>query len=288
MRIYKGIAIILFFSILFGSCFDAPEFSDTPQILSATTEFIEVPDRPGKPTADTIAVHITFKDGNGDLGLGEAQTENPFHSKIYYIEGSDGKLLEAIPENRYADQPPVLMVPGNGKLVTKRTKNKPGYNFLPAFNASQLGCVNYTLDKLLIDLKNGTSIDNSYNVIDTLYEAPTPPQQQPTPRFYVVSDTVYYTPNENHYNITVRFLVKEGNTFTEFNWEERYCTTFNGRFPYLTDRNNIPLEGTLTYSMQSTGFLQLFGTKPLKLKVQIKDRALNKSNEFETEPFNLK
>lgn len=39
--------------------------------------------------------------------------------------------------------------------------------------------------------------------------------------------------------------------------------------------------------MQSIGFVPLFGDKKIKLKVTIKDRALNVSNTIETPPFQL-
>jgi hypothetical protein len=283
MNIYKGIAHILFFSILLGSCFEAPEFSDVPEISNAEVKFIEVKDQPGQLKADTLAVSINFKDGNGDLGLGEEEVDDPFHPRNYFVEDGNGGLIKVSTTNRYVDAPPVLIPSGKGKLITHRTRSKTGYGDLPAFSSSDLGCVNYAFDSVLVAETDKSLLDNSYNILDTLLD------RSANLHYYLVRDTLYFERNENHYNITVRFFVKDSNNnFSEFSWEDEYCSTFNGRFPFLSDRDNVPLEGTLRYTMNSTGFLFLFGSKPLKLRIQIKDRVLNKSNEIETQEFTLK
>ncbi len=108
--------------------------------------------------------------------------------------------------------------------------------------------------------------------------------------------TVYFQLNPNHYNIFVDFYVKNGNgTFTKFDPKEVFAypncvvNLFNGRFPILSKdpSKESPLEGTIRYSMRSTGFNLFFGTKTMKLKVWIQDRALNKSESIETPEFTL-
>lgn len=109
----------------------------------------------------------------------------------------------------------------------------------------------------------------------------------------VVNDTVYFESNPDHYNIFVEYYVKNPNgTFSLFDWQLQFCesggTNFNGRFPLLKDQSRpSPLEGRLTYSMNSLGFRQLFNLRILKLRVTIQDRALNKSNTIETPEFTL-
>jgi hypothetical protein len=110
----------------------------------------------------------------------------------------------------------------------------------------------------------------------------------------IVKDTLYFQLNPDHNNIEVDFLVKNPNgTFTEFDWRKEFnfpnCgISFDGRFPILyKDRPGAPLEGRIRYGMGSIGFKVLFGLKTLKLRVQIKDRALNKSNIIETPEFTL-
>lgn len=106
-------------------------------------------------------------------------------------------------------------------------------------------------------------------------------------------DTLYFELNENHYNIFVDFLVKQPDgSFEEFDWREEFCTTYDGRFPILAKEKDLssatPLEGTLRYAMLSTGFKFQFSIKTLKLRVQIQDRLLNKSNVIETPEFQFK
>jgi hypothetical protein len=104
--------------------------------------------------------------------------------------------------------------------------------------------------------------------------------------YYLVQDSLYAVLNPDHYNIEVDFFVKEGSTFVEFDWRKEFCTTFDGRFPILSDNENA-LDGTLKYNMESRGFKILFGDKTLKLRIEIKDRALNRSNVIETGEFTL-
>lgn len=106
------------------------------------------------------------------------------------------------------------------------------------------------------------------------------------------TDTVYFQLNPNHYNIFVDWFVKNNDgSFTEFNWLTAFdgCATYDGRFPRLSAdySHKAPMEGTIKYNMQSSGFLILFSIKTLKLRVTIQDRALHKSNTIETPEFTL-
>lgn len=105
-------------------------------------------------------------------------------------------------------------------------------------------------------------------------------------------DTLYYQKNPDHWNITIKYFVKKNGIYTEFDWETAFppqCSdSYDGRFPLLSDLTNSPLEGKLRYGMTSTGFQFLFRNDTLKLEIQIKDRALNRSNVIETPDFTLK
>ncbi len=110
-------------------------------------------------------------------------------------------------------------------------------------------------------------------------------------------DTFYFQLNPDYHNIFVDFFVQNQNTgvFEEFDWETQFgypqcALNFDGRFPILSKdlSQKTPLEGTIRYAMQSVGFLPLFSTKAMKLRVTIQDRQLNKSNTIETQPFSLK
>jgi hypothetical protein len=106
-------------------------------------------------------------------------------------------------------------------------------------------------------------------------------------------DTLYFQTNEDHWNIFVEYFVKKNGVWSEFDWEisfEPQCTdNYNGRFPILGDDNaETPLEGILRYGMTSAGFKFLFRNDTMKLRLQIKDRALNSSNQVETPEFVLR
>ena len=139
--------------------------------------------------------------------------------------------------------------------LTKRTK--PGYDTLPPF-IKPYSCINWEIT---------TNTSGKF-------------------------DTLYFQLNNNHYNIFVDYFIKNNNgSFTKFDFQKEFCTTYNGRFPILSKdlSQKTPLDGSIRYSMVSTanGFLYQFCIKTLKLAVTIKDRTLNKSNTVETQEFTL-
>lgn len=229
----------LFAIILTGvsACFNPPEFPVEPQIDFESIEYKEY-GTGFDSEYDSLILTLSFKDGDGDLGLNATEVAPPYNNKFYfsYLENNVKKLVT---------------------YKTKRTVK--GYDTLPAF-IKPYNCINWEVYK-----------ENN-----------------------VVKDTIYFQLNPDYNNITVEFLVKNPDgTFTEFEWREAFnypacATSFDGRFPVLyKDEPGAPLEGTIRYGMGSVGFKILFGNKTLKLRVQIKDRALNKSNYAETSEFTL-
>ncbi len=152
-------------------------------------------------------------------------------------------------------------IDNNGDLIVYSTRSRPGFeDLLPPYEHPYT-CTNWVIN--------------------------------PTIGGDIVMDTVYFEQNPNHYNIFVEFFVKNPDgSFTEFDWkfiQPGACgTDFNGRFPLLKDQTRpSPLEGRLTYDMQSIGFRPFFNLRVLKLRVTIQDRALNRSNTIETPEFTL-
>lgn len=231
--------MFLIVSVGLNACFDPPKYPIQPQIEFESIEFKEYGSG-FDAEADSLILVISFKDGDGDLGLDPSEqgcvSETVCYNNKFYFRKSDGNLVT------YTD---------------KRTD--PNFSSLPEF-VKPFNCINW-------------EVRNDDNVIDTLY----------------------FEFNPDYYNITVDFLVKNPSTgsFEEFDWTKEFnyplCGgTFDGRFPILfTDKPGSPLEGNLKYSMGSLGFKALFSIKTLKLRIQIKDRALNKSNIIETPEFTL-
>lgn len=83
MKLFSVITSIAFLSLLIASCRKPKCDEDVPAI--AYKSFQQYRDIQGK-LLDTAKIVITFKDCDGDIGLEEADTLNPFNpsSKYYY------------------------------------------------------------------------------------------------------------------------------------------------------------------------------------------------------------
>jgi len=294
MQAIKGLVLFGFLAVFISACFSPPEFAISPKIAFNKLEFKVTPN-PSDP--DSLILYIDFKDGNGDLGLNDSYREDPFHERNFYYEDVSnsaitpiGTVLQNLNLPPYPATVTMIVTPPTGKLVTNRTRNKPGFGFLPAFNAANVECRDYTTQYLLIAPSARNAIDASYAILDTL-------RDQGGNQYYMLKDTVHFTRNLNHYNIIVRFYQQgcptsnpncsDPSAYYEFSWEDQFCTTFNGRFPVLADVNKSgPLEGTIRYAMVSTGFTPLFSVKNLKLDVIVKDRVFNQDS-IRTPEFTL-
>lgn len=301
MKLIKGLGLLSFLTILSGSCFEPPEFPATPEISYAGIEFIDSVD-PGD--FDSLNLYINFKDGDGDLGfsLHPADLSDPYHSVVYYQE-NNGQLQPLATEAGWYlgdDEFELLLVPdaSKGKLVVYRTREKPEYSYLPGNEkcggSNTLKHYEYLAGP--IDPDGGSSADGRRLLVRASDKAILDPDvalvdsfPRSDPEFYQIRDTLYYTPNQDHYNIEVDFFVKDPSApggFREFDWREEYCTTFDGRFPTFSD-DGSSIDGELRYSMTSFGFTTIFGISTLKLRVSIKDHARHQSNVIETEEFTL-
>ncbi|MBD8490311.1 hypothetical protein IFO69_16280 [Echinicola sp. CAU 1574] len=133
----------------------------------------------------------------------------------------------------------------------------------------------------LITYANRPSEAPSYNPIDWVID--------PIVDNVEVMDTIWVEQNPNFSNIFIQFFIKRNGTFTEFKWSDPpYYTTFNGRFPVILEGDNQrAIEGTIKYSMRSSGWRSIFRNDTVRLDIQIQDRALNKSNTVSTPEFTL-
>jgi hypothetical protein len=280
MKVVKGL-LLFGFSVLLTACFDPPDFSVVPRI-----EFVSVCFREGtqaNPT-DSLIVTISFRDGDGDLGLSGDQTAEPFND-IFYGLASNGEVIELGKESLFSDLPQFVTVPPGvtGKLATIRTLQDPAYqDDLPSYVDPITSCTDYKLQKVYIQEKDKHIIDASYLGIDTMTS------NTGFPPIYVVEDYFYFRKNPNHDNIEVEFWVNDGSgNYTLFDWEKEYCEeAFNQRFPRLSEKAG-PLEGNLQYALTSVGIKATFSIRTLKLRIRIRDRALNVSNDVQTEDFTL-
>jgi hypothetical protein len=257
MKTIKGLATFIFFSVMFGACFSPPEFSTVPSISFQRVFFRENPDPVAK---DSLVVEINFQDGDGDLGLGDAFSDYPYHTVSYYL-ANDGDTTTLGTFSPYTNLQEVLLVPEGavGKLATVRTRKTPGHGYENMF------------PEYICPFKNTDYVYDSIYVLE-----------QDAHIFDESTHNLFRTYNGD-------FLVRQNNdTYVVFDWKNScgFGADFSARFPILTDGSN-PLEGTLRYGMGTVGFHQLFDGKTIKLRIRIFDRALNASNVVESQPFML-
>ena len=196
---------------------------------------------------DSLILTINFTDGNGDLGLSNEEIYYPYHPYNAIIDEN----LNWVTIGSKEIIPPLYIYEPNGLLsFYSNEDNRPSFN-----------CENYIID----------TISSSSEL-----------------------DTFYIQNNKNNKNIYVEFYRKVGSEFEFIDWkkifdEEYGCgIDFNSRFPPLNIGNSSQLlNGKLRYGMVSYGFDMVLKNDIFKLKVYIKDRALNKSNIIETPEVTL-
>ena len=104
-----------------------------------------------------------------------------------------------------------------------------------------------------------------------------------------VNDTIWVKVNPDQYNIFIKFFIKRGGNYTEYDFSAPpFYSTFNGRFPrILTAERDRAIEGTIKYAMLSLGWNSVFRNDTLRIDVQVQDRNLNKSNVVSSSDFTL-
>lgn len=286
MKACKGLLLFCFLGISISSCFNPPEFSNVPEIELEKIQFKETPE---SGEADTLVLYLNFKDGDGDLGfdlLDPVFSQEPFNDSFYYIADGSGDTISVTTQVVYSTDgaksfdllnPPVGLT---GKLAINKTRLLPNYGYLPVYDPNS--CLNYSISQILV-AESDNLVDATYNIIDTLYE-----ESNPESKFFLVEEPFLYRRNPYHNNIEVKFFKFTNGTFVEYDWFQEFCIDFNGRFPNVSNQAGSPVEGSLRYNMTNSSFLAIFGNNQIKLKIRIRDRALNSSREIETPAFDLR
>jgi hypothetical protein len=268
MKMFRRLVLMVFCSVGIASCFDPPEYPDTPEIIFKSVNFVAVPDLPtGEVTPDSLILVLRFKDGDGNLGLSPNETAPPFNDRWYYLKTPvDPKVLpQCAPyanENRCFD----FDLSQIDHYINYTDRSTPPYDTLKDF-VKPYNCTNWDVVR-----------DEQGKVVNQ----------------------IYFSLNPHYSNIFVEFQTKTGTVndpdpYVPFNWSDFLtypsCEVqgFNGRFPLLQEpgTDSSPLEGEIRYSMPSPFFKIIFGSKTIRLKVYIEDRALNKSNVIYTNDFNF-
>lgn len=256
-------------TLLVSSCFDPPEFPIVPEIRFESIEFVDIPDpSPFEVATDSLVLQLSFRDGDGDLGIKASESFPPFNDRWYSLkEPFDCDGHPQTKESRCHE----LRLEELSKYVNYKLKRVPqnGSDTLKAFE-KPYNCTNWEVVR-----------DRTGKVVDT----------------------VYFQLNPHYNNIFVEFQMKESSSscsnppcFSVFDWSNYLnypsCELqgFNGRFPYLNTQElgETPLAGIIKYSMPSPFFKTIFGARTLRLRVYIEDRSQNRSNEIITPEFTLR
>ena len=251
MRWIKSLFLGLILAGITDSCLQQPEYSVIPSI-----ELLDVTFKPGnlaQQIQDTLIITLKFRDGDGDLGIGPDDSATwDSYSPWYWAYDTVNFNLGYTGDN-------TVTPPPGYKYINYRAKfNVPPLDTLP-----------------LLDCKNW----------EELY------------RGQVLTDTLYITQNLKAFNINVDIYTSStgGAPYTKFDPSTYFtfpgCNVnmFRGGFPNLSSDVNkkSPLDGVLTYKIQSFALKSIFNIATLKIEVQINDRAYNLSNLVEKEGFTL-
>lgn len=237
------------------ACGGPPNLPETPKISYKGIAFEVTTTTVGTVPIETHALKLTFNltDGDGDIGLSGADSDRPYHE---FDLIKDPKTGQAINFGQRPEDPP-------------------------------------------------------FNCLDWIIESPAGVPKDAITDYNKdgdFKDTLLVAFNPNRHNIFVDFFIKQPNgSFKESDvraWppgssnEKTFCNreTFDGRIPCLSSADKPcnfvintrrPIKGQVTYKMISGGFLSVFRTSTIKIRFQIQDRKLNKSNIVETPEFTL-
>jgi hypothetical protein len=202
------------------------------------------------PGSEFLSLTIDFQDGDGNIGLGKDELSFPYHPYDVIVD-SDGELVTI---SKVVKLPFYAQSPNNTSRLFSNFDNRSTFN-----------CLEYELLEINLNTNGATTR----------------------------KDTVFIIRNENNKNIFVEYYRKRGGSYQFIDWiritsAEACGISFDSRFPVF-DSESIgkPLQGSITYKMISSGIDDVIRSDTFRLKVRIKDRALNESNTITTPDFTL-
>ena len=272
MRLIRNLGILVLVVWICNSCFKAPEYPVIPQISYNSLYYNS------GSNGDSLVLSINFKDGDGDLGLGTADSSYEYTNSYYFIINANNQFT-------IANRPDYKVT--NGQYVTYKTKRTNSSLSIPDATTvkdwDNITVTNYLTLPDYVSPYYCTNWESKYTTVNNVS---------------TLTDTVYKQINPNYNNIFIDFYTKNNDgSFTKFDFSSYFPATscfpqgYNGRFPVLSQdlSKSTPLDGVIRYAMYSasSGFYLLFNNKTVKLKIYIQDRALHQSSVIETPEFTL-
>ncbi|MEM9859546.1 MAG: hypothetical protein AAF843_19490 [Bacteroidota bacterium] len=269
--ITTGIISAIMASLL-SSCFDDPEFADTPRIEFESIAFVK---SRSVDESDSLIIAINFEDGDGNLGLNsQGDLEPPFNQRNFF-NNKNGQVFDTS-RDRYGD------------LLTLSDRNE--IDTLPIYDEFDFPCLIWEVQPSFF-----------YDTTAILEENTVLSEIELNGNFERIPDTVYFKTNERHNNIIVRIFRDENNNgiieeeSEFFDWRKilsSQCTAnLDGRFPSGTDgvlNDGNPKEGTIIYNIVLSAISDILTEdKKLKFRLYIYDRAGNRSNVIDTPEVTL-
>lgn len=277
----RATKLLLFSSIIaimvLSSCFDNEVFSDIPEIEFRSLEFIDT------DSQDSLVLRFSFKDENGDIGLGTDEIFEPYNSS-FGVTDSAGDIVTI--EGDFV--PPYSQVPIALLPLEFVLKDSLNVNNQQSFREEVFDVYQRVGD--VTDLGDGDPrpetpscndfvLANFYSIedVNSIYQELVPSIEE-----------ILILRNEFHHNFHIDFYRKSGENYTLIDFDAIFnsCTdSFDGRIP-IFDPNGK--EGTITYTMLSQGFRLAFLDDTIRAEFYVYDRALNRSNLEQTEDFVLR
>ncbi|MBV6644384.1 MAG: hypothetical protein KI790_02985 [Cyclobacteriaceae bacterium] len=233
--------------LLFGSCFDPPEFPDEPSISFKRIRFVPV-----DQAADSLILSFEFEDGNGDIGLRSSETLPPYHSFNVILDSRDSLIY--VNADSADIVPPLLRYDILGNFINQFSEDI----YLPPYSCDEYFIFESQNDSVPSD--NADTILIERNVFNK--------------NIYI---DFYRKVGGNYVNINDE--LSPGNLCDEA-FDSRIPV-------FDEDNIGRSLSGTISYSLLSQGFGTVFRNDTIQLRFFIYDRDLNKSNEAVTSDFVL-
>lgn len=222
-----------------SSCYRAPEFPAEPTISFENLQFYDT------PSQDSLVLTINFEDGDGDLGLGANEIDQPYNPFSFVPAGNNGWL--------------------------QLSSNDTMPPFSPPYS-----CVNYKLGK--IDETNAFFVNYYSSSYSELYLNQAPDTFYTEPNMYTDNFLVdFYVKRNGNFEYFDWITAPSSGCGESMNG--RFTPLFDD------DNPDKPLSGDIIYAMENFGFIPYFRNDTLKLSIRIIDRALHVSNVIETPEF---